>query len=222
MDYSTENQRMRTLDAYNLRAVGLNACAGLWDMPVLEPVDVCPGDMTGFNYAMTASRTASCVHFFVDDYQFERCWRRPDAYTARLGQFQAAATPDFSLYRDMPLPMQMWNVYRSRTLGHYWQQNGVTIVPTLQWSTPDTYEWALGGIPQGGTVIVSRLGCRQDPEADRLWRMGMTAALDIVRPGRVLLHGAPPPDFDWGDTECVVYRDRMNDRLEGLHHGRKR
>lgn len=222
MNYSTENQRMRTLDAYNLRTVGTAACTGDYDMPTLEPVDSCPGDLIGFNYVMTTRKTPAHtgVHFFVDDYQFERCWRRPEGYTERLRQFEAVCTPDFSLYRDMPLPMQLWNVYRSRALGHYWQQQGVTIIPTLQWATTDTYEWSLGGVPEGGTVAVSALGCRNDPMAMALWHEGMSAALDIVRPGRVLLHGAAPPDFDWGDTECVVYRDHIKDRLEGLHHGR--
>lgn len=222
MDYSTENQRFRTIDAYNLRIVGEWSCAGDYDMPTMVPVDSCPGDLIGFNYAMTTTKTPAHtgIHFFVDDYQFERVWRRPEDYTGRLGKFEAVLTPDFSLYRDMPMPMQMWNVYRSRAIGHYWQQEGLTVIPTLQWSTPDTYEWALGSLPAGGTVAVSRVGCRRDPIAQALWTQGMRAALEIVQPGRILLHGEAPHDFNWGDTECVVYRDHQQDRLRRIRNGR--
>lgn len=38
----------------------------------------------GFNYAAsTARRAGKGVHFFLDDYQFERVWNNPDRYNVK-------------------------------------------------------------------------------------------------------------------------------------------
>lgn len=80
MDYATENQYMRTDDAYNLRMTNRAHCAGPWDFPpihfdeTIEP----PPDLIGFNYAKTHRDKNVGIHFFLDDYQFERVWRRPE------------------------------------------------------------------------------------------------------------------------------------------------
>lgn len=116
-------------------------------------------------------------------------------------------TPDFSLYLDMPLPMQRWNVYRSRALGLIWQREGMEVVPTLSWSTPDSYEFCFDGIPQGGTVATSTVGVMSDEAALALWRDGMSEALRRVKPSRLLLYGCVP-EFDFGDTEVAGYRAR--------------
>lgn len=49
--------------------------------------------------------------------------------------------PDYSLYRDMPLSMQIWNVFRSRALG-YMQSNRVKVVPNVRFSDERTYDIA--------------------------------------------------------------------------------
>ncbi len=33
-----------------------------------------PGSLIGFNYALSSSNKETSVHFYVDDYQFERAW----------------------------------------------------------------------------------------------------------------------------------------------------
>ena len=45
----------------------------------------------GFNYAKTfekQQKTDYGVHFFLDDYQFERLWKRPDKYIELLRKFK--------------------------------------------------------------------------------------------------------------------------------------
>ena len=58
------------------------------------------------------------VHCFVDDYQFVRYWNAPDKYIPKLSKFAAVCAPDFSMYTDMPLAMQIYNHYRK-----HWLQN---------------------------------------------------------------------------------------------------
>ena len=68
------------------------------------------------NYALTAKDKATKgVHFYKDDYQFERFWNNPDKYIPLLQQFGAVCSPDFSLYSDMPLAVQLLCITGRRT-----------------------------------------------------------------------------------------------------------
>lgn len=40
--------------------------------------------------------------------------------------------PDYSLYRDMPLSMQIWDVFRSRALGYFMKFNGEKVVQSVR------------------------------------------------------------------------------------------
>lgn len=69
------------------------------------------------NYALTAKDKATKgVHFYKDDYQFERFWNNPDKYIPLLQQFGAVCSPDFSLYSDMPLAVQLFMHYKKHWL----------------------------------------------------------------------------------------------------------
>jgi len=101
------------------------------------------------------------VHFFLDDYRFETVWTRPKRALEHLKKYRVLLTPDFSLYADWPLAMQMWNVYRSRWLGRWWQALGFEVIPTVSWSTTESYEFCFLGIPKHSTVAISSVGTVQ-------------------------------------------------------------
>lgn len=64
-----------------------------------------------------------------------------------------------SLYRDMPLVMQAWNTYRGKALGHWWQSNGLTVLPNVRTGDERTYNFSCSGIKPGGTACVGSYGC---------------------------------------------------------------
>ena len=68
--------------------------------------------------------TGKAVHFYMDDYKFECVWNQPERYLRKLSQYRFVLTPDFSLYTNMPLAMQIWNVFRGQWCGAFWQANG--------------------------------------------------------------------------------------------------
>jgi hypothetical protein len=197
-------ERMKTDRAYNLDLVNIDDC-GADGMPTLAPCDAAPETLLPFNYVKSTEERACGVHFFIDDYQFERLWNRPRDYMDLLSGFECVLTPDFSLYLDMPLPMMRWNVYRARALGHLWQRYGMQVVPTLTWARPDSYEFCFGGLPQGATVATSTVGVHGDEEAERIWREGMQAALEAVKPKRLLLYGGRLDGFEFGGAEVIDY-----------------
>lgn len=197
-------ERLRTDVHYNLDIVNAAHTAGRRDMPAIEPVDFTPTALLPFNRARTSADFDRTLHFFIDDYQFERVWNAPQRYLGLVLGFEAVLTPDFSLYMDMPLPMQQWNEYRRRALGNWWQRNGARVIPTLSWSDERSYGFCFDGLPKRSTVAVSTVGVRGDDAALEAWRAGMTAAMKRLRPARVLLYGGTV-DFDFGNTEVVEY-----------------
>ena len=97
----------------------LNRCiypgVGEFGIPELEPVHCDAETWIGFNYAKgcdVEDRPAHSVHFFIDDYQFNRLWTAPDVYLPMLSGFRCVATPDFSMYTDFPKAIQIYNHYR--------------------------------------------------------------------------------------------------------------
>ena len=139
------NERFRTFTALNFHLYDSSNTSGYFQIPKLDATDWVPEDLIGFNYVLNKPDYTKGVHFFLDDYQFERVWNRPDNYVDKLSKFDCVLTPDFSLYTDFPLAMQIWNTYRSRLIGRYWQDCGVTVIPTVSWSTHESYNFCFDG-----------------------------------------------------------------------------
>lgn len=153
-----ENARINTINGYNLQMYDEKRVDGFYQMPIIKCDNVIPDDLIGFNYMLTSDNKETGIHRYVDDYQFERVWNDPEKYLEDLRQYQCILSPDFSLYMNMPMAMKIWNVYRSRMIGQYWQDNGIKVVPTISWAEPETHEFCFDGIPEGSIVSVSTVG----------------------------------------------------------------
>ena len=136
------------------------------------------------------------VHFFLDDYQFHRVWTQADTYTQILSKFQAVLSPDFSMYVDFPLAVQLYNSYRKHWLARYWQDAGLIVIPTVGWSTPDSYAWCFDGDPVGGLVAVSSVGTQMDLIEKDLFLSGYLEMQRRLQPSQVLFYGPIPPEID--------------------------
>lgn len=203
------DERERTNDAYNL---GIDAAAektdNFWQMPVIQCDGYIPKDLVGFNYAKTNERKDVGIHFYVDDYQFERIWSSPEKYVDILAQYDCILSPDFSLYMDMAMPVKIWNVYRSRLIGNYYQQKGLKVIPTISWAEPETFRFCFEGIPEGSVVSVSTVGVKRDKEALKVWQEGMRAMMDAIKPKTVLVYGGPL-EFDYGATDVRYFDNHV-------------
>lgn len=214
------DERERTDNAYNLGIVDFtNMTDDFWQMPVIKNDGFIPDDLIGFNYAKTSKNKNAGIHFFVDDYQFERVWNKPDAYVDVLSEYECVLAPDFSLYLDMPMPTKIWNVYRSRQIGAYYQSLGLKVIPTMSWAEAATFEFCFRGVPRGSVVAVSTIGVKDDANALRIWRDGMTEMIRQIEPSTILVYGGEL-DFDYGSTEVRYYDNKVTRRLKD--NGRSR
>lgn len=218
-DSTRDDERLRTDRSYNLDIVNIDDCEGRWELPVLGREDAIPDDLIGFNYVMNSDVSGYGVHFYVDDYQFERVWNDPDKYIPYLERAQCVLMPDFSLYMDMPLPMKLWNVYRSRVMAHYWQRHGLKVVPSLTWADEKSYDYCFEGIPKGSVVAVSTVGVKNSGEAMKVWSRGMDEAMRRIRPSMVLLYGGNF-GYDFGDIPVREYENKVTKRMKEWDDGR--
>lgn len=135
------------------------------------------------------------LHFFLEDYRFESVWhtaRKAAVYVERIG---FALSPDFSVYRDWPLAAQLWNVYRNRWCGAYWQSHGVKVIPTVSWSTEESYTFSFLGVEQGSAVAISSVGVDLTDDYERsLFVSGCRAMVETLEPCAVLLQAELFPE----------------------------
>lgn len=174
------DERERTYNGVNLKEFDPNRSDGFYQMPIIKPTQYVPEKLIGFNYARTAKDTDCGIHFFIDDYQFERVWNDPSTNIECLKKFQCALTPDWSLYLDMPMAMKIWNVYRSRLIGQLMQDAGIEVIPTISWSQPETYQFCFDGLKPGGVIAVSTVGVMKDEEAKKVWADGVPVPVAVV------------------------------------------
>ena len=212
-DRTRDDERLRTDRAYNLDIVNIDDTGGYWEFPVVNRDDVIPDDLIGFNYVMNSDVTGYGVHFYLDDYQFERVWNDPDKYVPYLQKAQCVIMPDFSLYMDMPLAMKVWNVYRSRAMGHYWQRCGLKVIPNLTWADEKSFDYCFQGIPEGSVVAVSTVGVKNSDEAMKVWSTGMDEAIRQIKPSMVLLYGGNF-GYDFGSIPVREYENKVTTRMK--------
>lgn len=189
-DSEKVNERERTGNAYNLDEYDELRTIGFYQMPTLERIDYVPDDLVGFNYVLNSDRYESGVHFYIDDYQFERIWASPQMYVDKLAQFDCILTPDFSPYGDMPLATQIFNIYRKAWVGAFLQSQGITVIPTVRASTdPRSMEFYLDGIPKNSIVLISNMWTK-DKEARKYFiEHEYKNMIDKLHPSKVLVYG---------------------------------
>jgi hypothetical protein len=167
---------------------------GKYDMPVIQAYNgELPQQFISYNYAASEKNTRhKGIHFFLDDYQFFRTWSTPNKYIELFKRFDCVCSPDFSLYADYPLALQIYNHYRKQYLGAFYQMNGVNIIPTVGWSDSLSYEFCFDGIPKDSIVAVANTGCVHGEMQRALFKDGYYEMLDRLTPTKVLFFGQIP------------------------------
>lgn len=191
-----------------------------WGIPEIQPehINIRHIEWIPFNYAMTAkNRESKGLHFYLDDYQFQRLWNRPDDYILLLKQFAAVCSPDFSQYTDMPPAMRMYNHYRKHWLAAYWQMHGIHVIPTICWSDSNSFDWCFDGEPTNSIVSISSVGTQADTELKRLFADGCREAIKRLNPTEILWHGKCPEEFDWNVVKIEPHYQEIVRRRK---HGR--
>lgn len=132
-------------------------CEDIYNFPIIYK-DKSPL-LSQDEFVPIAGRTSlfndKAVHGYVDDYRLNSWWKRLDYYTKKMTQCKVVITPDFSIYHDMPLYLQLYQIARSRFTGAYMQQMGIPVIPSLTWTDEKSYDYAFLSIQKGCDVSTS-------------------------------------------------------------------
>ncbi len=177
---------------------------GLFELPIIYTSNEIPNNVVSFSKAMSKTWTDfDCfVMFYEHDRKFERLWNNPKQYLAKLKKFKGVISPDFSLYRNMPLCMQMWNTYRNRALATWFAQNGIKVIPNVRFNDERTYQFCFDGIEKNKTVAVGTHGCIKNKVDKAYFKQGLAELAKRLSPKTIIVYGSAP------DSIFKEYKDK--------------
>lgn len=161
------------------------------------------------------------LHFFMHDWKFDKVYDKPYDEIEKLKQYYALLTPDFSLFTDMPLALQIESVFKNRWCGAYWQSQGLRVIPTVAWGDERTFDFCFDGIEQGSIVAVCtyfRENCEND------FMPGYNKMLEKIKPSAVICYDEPfaamrgnvksflPTQYEW--IKDLDWKERAKFEIE--------
>ena len=210
-------QRKSCKDVFNAFLVLLATYAGIFEFPRIRPTYDVPNRVIVFSKALSCKDYDQWVHFYEDDYLFERIWRNPRKYLEVLRRFKGIIMPNFSLYRDMPLVMQLWNIYRSRAIGHWLQINGIRVIPNIRYGDKRTFRICCDGIEKHCVIAVGSHG-NMKHKADRdIFLSGFDVVVKTLQPSVVIIYGTAPDKYFQKYTDAGLRIVRFDSEYSASH-----
>lgn len=129
--------------------------------------------------------------YYVWDKHFEDIWRDAVGSIAKLSEreFGAVLMPDFSLWRDDPYVVQLWNVYRAFWMARYWQECGFKIVPNIMTGSAAVWPWSIHLLPKKCPVLAVQCRGGSDDKGKAMFVACIREAIKVVKPKRLFIYG---------------------------------
>lgn len=183
---------------------------GIFAMPLIKKTafDLKKVELIGYDKtkAKDKANQNKFVHFFLDDYKFGALYNDPEPRLEKLKQYKGVFSPQFSTYTEMPLALQLFQIFRSRWAGAYLQSRGIKVVPTMYWGEPASYWFCFDGIEKGTTVAVSTLGVRRQKD---LFMQGYEEMVKRLEPETIICYSTPFEEMK-GNIIAVDYQKTNN------------
>jgi hypothetical protein len=171
---------------------------GYYGIPVIKkPKEIIiPKRIVPFSKLSKADSFSDAVATYEMDQKFSELLIHPDNYIEELKK-HIFISLDCSLYRNAPYAAQVTNVYRSRTIGSYYQRKGVYVIPQIRWGNSLTYttdvfpeKVAFLGVEKHSILAIGTYGCSQTRDDKYHLKAGLEAMLETLEPAVVLVYGA--------------------------------
>ena len=191
---------------------------GIFEIPIIRKPKkyIIPDNLVPFSKMSKADPKSFAVCEYENDREFKDVLVNPDQYISILKQYQGFISPDCSLYRDMPLAIQITNVYRNRAIGYCFQKHGVYVIPCVRWGDERTYttkflseKIAFAGVEKHSIVSVGAYGQLKDRVNRYYFEAGMDSMMETLEPEIVLVYSKIPDQIEekYPKTKFVEYPD---------------
>lgn len=131
---------------------------------------------------------------FEYDYVLEKLVFNPSTFNESILTYKCIYEPDLSINVGEPLAIAVANSFRSHSTSYYLQQHGCNVIPTIKWSTPNTFDVCFSGYEKGGAVMVSTIGVIRDERSRMYFARGFKEMLNRLSPDSIGMYGDHP---DW-------------------------
>ena len=139
-------------------------------------------------------------HFYLFDFHFDNrdgLWygsERESSVVSRkiekLKSYKGVITPDYSVYTDMPLVMQYWNIYRARTIFCWLTSLGIKTIFNVRWGDFRTYDVAFYGIEKHSTLAVGSHGLIKNVLQRHTFMTGFIEMVKRLEPANLIIYGS--------------------------------
>lgn len=94
----------------------------------------------------------------------------------------------------MSLVMQQWNIYRSRAIAHWLQENNIPVIPNIRFGDERTFELSCAGINKHGVIAVGSHGCIKLLTERKYFKSGLNYVVDTLEPTTIVVYGTTPDE----------------------------
>lgn len=177
---------------------------GIFEIPhVPGPKDIIiPDRLVPFTKRTHHGTEKEFIVFYEHDIKFRDILTSTDNYLDEFRVFTGIVNPDCSLYRDMPLTLQVSNTYMSRAVGYHLWKKGFYSVPNIRWGDERSYTtclfpepFAFQGADKHSIVSIGTYGCIRGAENKYHFKNGLSAMLKYLEPQVVLVYGPMPEEI---------------------------
>jgi hypothetical protein len=167
------------------------------EYPIIQSCNQIPEKVIPFSKTKNANDYNQVVHFYEPDYKFECFGNKPRQYLQRLKKFKAVITPDFSVYRNMPLVVQRHQTYLNRAFGFWLQKNGIPIIPNVRYGDERTYSFCFDGILPNSVIAIGTHGNIKKKIDIQYHIKGIPETIKQLKPQAILFYGAIVKDMEY-------------------------
>ena len=212
-----------------------NKSSGKYNFPTIKKQNIDVDKISFLSYVDAKNddkeNSDKTIHFFTYDWKFEKVYENAEQEFEKLKGYYCLLSPDFSVFTNMPLALQIESVFKNRWCGAYWQSKGLKVIPTVSWSDEKSFDFCFDGIEEGSIVAVCtyfRENCEDD------FMIGYNEMLKRIKPSTVICYDEPFPsmkgnivkflpttyewtkDLDW--KEKVQFNwEKKNKNVSGLN-----
>lgn len=125
-------------------------------IPVLDlsmQATECEAPFMSFGFKRGWRELARTLHFFIDDYRFNKVWSNPAEILG--GGIKSVVEPNFSVSHVSPRAFAAWCFFKKRWLNRFWQSQGLKTFADLN-VPPCFIDLALTGVPDGWGAYFTR------------------------------------------------------------------
>lgn len=199
---------------------------GIFEIPLIKKPNtlIIPDKLVPFSKIHVANNKAFAVCEYENDTAFSDLIAHPNEYVTILRKYKGFISPDCSIYRDMPLSLQITNIYRNRAIGFYFQKRGIYVIPCVRWGDDRTYttkflpeKIAFLGVEKHSIVSVGSYGQLKNRINRYYFEAGMDAMMEELEPEIVLVYSKMPNEIKekYPKTQFVEYEDWTSMVREG-------